>query len=211
MTTTTKLGDYLGRALTNHNPGTSNATDFLGRNVTASNKDFNGVALTDNPQYPPPDWASGTAYSLGTRRKVPGTNEVQTVEITGTPEGGTYKLAVDGVETAALNHNHNAAALQTALVNLSNVNPGDVTVTGTNPFTLTWQSELGNVPEVTLADNSLTGGTDPDVDIGTTTQGATLGAILEVTVAGTSHSSKPTAPAVGATVTDNTVTWRRLK
>jgi hypothetical protein len=37
------------------------------------------------------------------------------------------------------------------------------------------------------------------------------GAIVQVTVAGTSHASTPpTAPAHGATVTDNTVTWRRI-
>lgn len=36
------------------------------------------------------------------------------------------------------------------------------------------------------------------------------GADLVCTVAGTSHTSAPTAPAVGATVTDGTVTWRRL-
>lgn len=36
------------------------------------------------------------------------------------------------------------------------------------------------------------------------------GAVMKVTVAGTSHASTPpTAPAYGATVTDNTVTWIR--
>lgn len=34
---------------------------------------------------------------------------------------------------------------------------------------------------------------------------------LQVTVAGTSAASQPTAPAVGATVTDGTVTWRRTE
>ena len=37
------------------------------------------------------------------------------------------------------------------------------------------------------------------------------GCVLECTVGGTSHASTaPTAPAYGATVTDNTVTWRRI-
>lgn len=37
------------------------------------------------------------------------------------------------------------------------------------------------------------------------------GSILQATVGGTSHASTPpTAPAYGATVTDNTVTWRRI-
>lgn len=212
MTTTTKLADYVGRALTNHNPGASNAKDYLGRDVTASNKDYAGRALIDAPLFPPPDWASATSYALGVRCRIPGTNEVQTVSITGTPNSGTIQLGYGGQATANIAYNADAAAVQAALVALSNVEPGDVTVTGSNPdFTLTWQSELGNVAEVTLEDNSLGGGSDPDVDIATDPEGASLGAILEVTVAGTSHSAKPTAPAVGATVTDNTVTWKRLK
>ena len=212
MTTTTKLGDYIGRALTNHNPGVSNAKDYLGRDVIASNKDYAGRALTDAPLFPPPDWAAATAYALGVRRRIPGTNEVQTVSITGTPDSGTFQLGVDDQTTANIAYNADSAAVTAALVALSNVEPGDVVATGSNPnFTLTWQSELGNVHEVTLEDNSLGGGSDPDVDIATDPQGASLGAILEVTVAGTSHSAKPTAPAVGATVTDNTVTWKRLK
>lgn len=39
----------------------------------------------------------------------------------------------------------------------------------------------------------------------------TGGAVLQATVAGTSGTTEPTAPAVGATVTDGTVTWKRLK
>ncbi|MDP9143709.1 MAG: hypothetical protein M3N43_03275, partial [Actinomycetota bacterium] len=37
------------------------------------------------------------------------------------------------------------------------------------------------------------------------------GAVMRCTVGGTSHASTaPTAPAYGATVTDNTVTWQRI-
>jgi hypothetical protein len=43
--TTTMTKDYLGVALVNPTPGTSNATDRLGRAVTAGNKDFYGRAL----------------------------------------------------------------------------------------------------------------------------------------------------------------------
>lgn len=62
MTTTTKRKDFLGRWLTNANPGTSDATDHLGRAVTASNKDSVGRALAfDNPSA----WAAATAYAAG--------------------------------------------------------------------------------------------------------------------------------------------------
>lgn len=106
MATTTKLQDFLGRWLTNADPGTSNATDHLGRAVVASDKDFVGRALIfDNPA----DWVTATAYDVGD------------------------------------------------YVRLS------------------------------------------------------TGEVLQATVAGTSDAAEPTAPAVGATVTDNTVTWKRLQ
>ena len=60
MVTTTHKEDFLGRNLTNATPGTSNATDQLGRNVAASNKDFLGRSLTSAPH------AVSTAYTVGT-------------------------------------------------------------------------------------------------------------------------------------------------
>jgi hypothetical protein len=59
MPTTTRKEDYLGRDLTNVTPGTSQATDSLGRAIGASNTDFLGRALSSTP------WAVGTAYSVG--------------------------------------------------------------------------------------------------------------------------------------------------
>ena len=214
MTTTTKLGDYLGRALHNDNPGSSNATDFLGRNVGASDKDFRGVALANNPQFPPPDRVNSTAYTAGQRVKVAGTNEVQTLTVTAT--GGNFKLAVtlNGSTQTTANiavSGLSAANIQSAIVALSNVEPGDVTVTGgASPYTVTIQSEQGNVGQIAVVAGSpdVSGGT---VTAGTTTQGATGGQIYEATTSGTSAGSVPTLPAVGATVTDGGVTWRRLK
>lgn len=62
MATTTKLRDFLGRWLTNATPGTSAATDHLGRNVIAGDKDSAGRALTFSN---PAAWVQTTAYSLG--------------------------------------------------------------------------------------------------------------------------------------------------
>jgi hypothetical protein len=213
MTTTTKLGDFLGRGLSNDNPGVSAASDFLGRAVIASDKDFMGRALANNSIYPPPDRANSTAYTLGQRVKVAGINEVQTITVTAT--GGNFKVtvALKGQTLTTANiavSGLNAAAIQSAIVALDNVEPGDITVAGTGPYNVTIQSEQGNSTQIVIAAGSpdISGGT---VVAATTTQGAAGGQIYECTVAGTSTSSVPTLPAVGATVTDGGVTWIRLK
>jgi hypothetical protein len=214
MATTTRLGDYLGRALHNDNPGSSTATDFLGRNVAASNKDGLGRDLVTAPNFPPPDRANSTAYTTGQRVKVKGTDEVQTLTVTAT--GGNFKLSVTLAGSTQTTANIavvglSAANIQSAIVALSNVEPGDVTVTGgASPYTVTIQSEQGNVGQIAVVAGSpdVSGGT---VVAGTTTQGATGGQIYEATTSGTSSGSVPTLPAVGATVTDGGVTWRRLK
>lgn len=104
------------------------------------------------------------------------TNEVQTATITGSPTGGTFTLTFSGQTTAAIAYNATAAQVQTALEALSNVNPGDVTVTGNagGPYTITFGGQyLGdNVPSIT-ATASLTGGTTPGVTMATTTAGGT--------------------------------------
>lgn len=213
MTTTTKGGDFLGRALTNDNPGVSAATDYLGRAVTASNKDFAGRLLVDNPSYPPVDRANSTAYTAGQRVKVAGINEVETITVTAT--SNNYKLAVTNrgstETTANILYSSNGAAITAAIVALPNVEPGDIVVTGSSsPYTATIQSEQGNVTQMAVVAGSpdIAGGT---VVVGTTTQGAAGGAVYEATTSGTSAGSVPTLPAVGATVVDGGVTWRRLK
>ena len=212
-TTTTKLGDFLGRALVNDNPGTSNATDFLGRAVTGTDKDFMGRSLQNSPSYPPADRANTTAYTVGQRVKVAGIDEVETITVTAT--GGNYKLAVTCRGTTATTANipfgSNGAAITAAIVALPNVEPGDIVVTGSSsPYTVTIQSEQGNVTQIAVVAGSpdVSGGT---VVTNTTTQGSSGGAVYQATVAGTSGGSVPTLPAVGATVVDGGVTWKRLK
>lgn len=101
-----------------------------------------------------------------------GTNEVQSAAITGTPTGGTYTLTFSGQTTAPIAYNANAAAIQAALEALSNINPGDVTVSGTGPYVITFGGQYGfaNVPAIT-ATGSFTGGTSPAIAVTTTTAG----------------------------------------
>jgi hypothetical protein len=104
-----------------------------------------------------------------------GTNEVQTVTITGTPAGGTWKLAYRGQATSALAHNISGANLQIALRALGLIGADGVSVSGNGPYVVTFQGRLGKlaVPLLTLHTNSLTGGTSPTVTIVETTPGVT--------------------------------------
>ncbi|WP_033287465.1 hypothetical protein, partial [Streptomyces sp. NRRL F-525] len=92
-------------------------------------------------------------------------NEVETLTVTGGPTGGTFTITFSGQTTAAIAFNATAAAVQTALEGLSNVNPGDIVVTGNagGPWTLTFGGQyLGeDVTQVTTTE-SFTGGTSPD-------------------------------------------------
>lgn len=106
-------------------------------------------------------------------------NEIQTVTITGTPAGGNFRLTYDGQQTATILYNAIAGAVQTALEALSNLDVGDVTVTGGpgpgTPYVVTFGGTLAatDVTEMT-ASHSFTGGTSPNIAVSTTTPGATV-------------------------------------
>src|SRR5690606_30419747 len=103
-----------------------------------------------------------------------GTNEVQTVTISGTPTGGTFTLEYGGEDTDGIAHNAAASAVQSALESLSTVGAGNVTVTGSagGPYSVTFTGALAgtNVAQMT-ADDELTGGTTPGVAVTTATAG----------------------------------------
>jgi hypothetical protein len=123
-------------------------------------------------------------------------NDVQTVTVNGTPTGGSYTLTFNGQTTVAIAYNAAAATIQTALINLSNIGPSDVAVTGSGPYTVTFQSTLGNAPQSVMTHtDSLTGGTTPNVSIAHTTTGAAGG----VTVPATTLTQ---IPATGSTPHD---------
>lgn len=135
-----------------------------------------------------------------------GTNEVQTVTITGTPTGGTFTLTYGGQTTAPIAYNATAAAVQSALEALSSIGAGNV-ATGGGPLpdtavTVTFQGALGatDVALMTASGAALTGGTTPAVAVTETTPGVSNG----ITTVGS-------APIAGRTWTAYIVdTWAAL-
>lgn len=82
--------------------------------------------------------------------------------ISGTPTGGTYSLAVNGVSTAPIAHGANAATVASAINALSGVTGiTGVTATGTAPIAITFPTAV----TVTADGSALTGGTDPDATV----------------------------------------------
>lgn len=98
--------------------------------------------------------------------------EQQTITITGTPTGGTFTLTWNSQTTSGIAYNATAATVQTALEALSNIESGDVTVTGGpgpgTPYVVTFH-QVGNPAQFTASAVSLTGGTSPAVTPTTST------------------------------------------
>lgn len=109
---------------------------------------------------------------------VAGTNEIQTITITGAPTGGTFQLRFRSETTAPINWNATSANVKTALDALASLAPGDTTAAGgplpTTPVTITFTGTYAaeNVPPITaVTPHALTGGTTPTVAVTTTTPG----------------------------------------
>ena len=93
------------------------------------------------------------------------TNVGEVHSITVDAGGGTFDLVYAGQTASSIAYNATAATIEAALVGLSNIAPGDVTVSGgpgvaggATPYYLTWDRGLGNVAAPTTVVTSLTGG-----------------------------------------------------
>lgn len=106
-----------------------------------------------------------------------GTNERQSIAITGGPTGGTFTLTFGGQTTAAIPWNASAYDVLVALQALTSIGIGNVAVSGgVLPGDTLFVDFVGalaatNVAQMTHTD-SLTGGASPAVVIATVTQGA---------------------------------------
>lgn len=140
----------------------------------------------------------GIAYSQGQLMgHVPGTgtavNEVQTVTITGTPTGGTFRLIYGGLITGAIPYNSTAAAVKTILevtFGVGNVNTGGGALPGT-AVTVTFQGEAAGLGHVLMiGSHAFTGGTTPAVAITRTTVGKPAGGVWDVYADGLSDGTQ---------------------
>lgn len=105
------------------------------------------------------------------------TNEVQTLTITGTPAGGTFRVNFKGVSSGTIAYNAIASVVQSTLELMSTVGSGNVLCAGGplpgTPVTITFQSNLAGAdqPLMTVVGAAFTGGTTPAAVITTTTPG----------------------------------------
>ncbi len=103
-----------------------------------------------------------------TQVAVAAVNEVQTVSIPDNTLGGTFTLDYDGQETGNIAYDADAATVDAALENLSNIGVGDVAVTGgpgpDTDWIVEFTSTLAGAPQVDLiADGALLSGADVTV------------------------------------------------
>jgi hypothetical protein len=86
-----------------------------------------------------------------------GEDEVQDVDFAYPPDSGLFKLSYNAEETAAINWNDNAAAVQTALNALPSLSAVVVAGDFTAGFTITFQGADGKInhPLLTVSENSL--------------------------------------------------------
>jgi len=114
-----------------------------------------------------------------------GVSAVQTLTVTGTPTGGTFRLSFRGIKTAAIAYNAAAATVQAALEAIVSVGAGNIVGSGgALPGTaviLTFAGTLALGPQPLVvfetADNLFTGGTLPTGSVASTTVGIAAGAL----------------------------------
>lgn len=122
-------------------------------------------------------------------------NAKQSITLTGSPSGGTFKLAWEGSGWSTdIAYNAAAGTVESALEGLSTIGSGNIDVTGSagGPWVAEFIGALAGMPAPLLTkDNSgLTGGSSPNVAIAETQAGA--GRPPRYYYLGLSHSTRAT-------------------
>ena len=137
---------------------TANLSGFAQSNFTQTQSALNSLIKVDG--YP-----SSAAVS-----------EVQTMSRSPSPNSGTYTLTYEGQTTAAIAYNASPATIQAALLALSTVNAGDITVGGgaqglrDGAVTFTFSTNLGDVSMISANGSGLGPGSSA-VTVAETTKG----------------------------------------
>lgn len=176
--------------LTDSEDGTSSLSITLGWDDSDEGTLLNNLSLSQTTQgqdsqatlsgYNDSDYFTLSQAAQNSKIKVDGfpntsaTSEVQTVTLSGSPDGGTFTLTYRGETTSDIAYDATAEEIETALEALSTVNSGDITVSGSisNGTTFTFASSLSNV-DLLMINSSLTNGGNPvTASISETTPGS---------------------------------------
>lgn len=153
----------LGRGAVNHRPGAYSPTGNIVQGA---------VIQTIGWLF---KWAlGGYEYTAGAA----GTNAAQTITVTGSPDGGSFTL-VDwrGNVSGSIDYNDDAETVEGVLEALPTIGAGNVSCSGGalpgTPVVCTFVGDLAEqpVPLLTVGTNGLTGGSDPEVAVTTSTPG----------------------------------------
>ena len=118
--------------------------------------------------------ADGSALKIGFDF-APG-NETQSLTLSGTPTGGTFRLTFQGQTTSPIPFNASASTIQAALIALSSIDSEDVVAYGDSLATgitvyFRKNFEFKDVGQLTADSSGLTGGTSPTLAVGTLKNG----------------------------------------
>jgi RHS repeat-associated protein len=158
----------------------ANYYDLANRLATTVDVGTNGTGTYTRPSTP----AAASDTVLRTDTSYAGDN-VQLVQLTGSPTGGTFTLTFNGQTTSAIAYNASAASVQSALQSLSSIGTGNALVA--NPTGSAWIVRFAGTlagavqPAITGTGSGLTGGTNPSVSITVTSLGGDAGRVQQTT------------------------------
>ncbi|OWK35000.1 Alkaline phosphatase [Fimbriiglobus ruber] len=154
--------------------------DAANRDVADVNVGTNGGSAWTRPGSVPT--ASSTVLVTSNSYSA---DAVQTVQLTGSPTGGTFTLTFGGQTTSAIAYNATAATVQSDLQGLSSIGSGNAIVTPADGsgWTVRFAGSLAGVYQVAVTGSgaSLTGGTLPAVAVGVVSAGGDAGLVQAVT------------------------------
>ncbi len=133
-------------------------------------------------------------------------NEIETITLGGSPDGGTYTLTYSAQTTGAILYNASSEAVRIALESLSNIDIGEVTVAGGvgGPWTVTFIGGLGatDVTDLTGDASNLTSAGTQSITVTATTTPTGPNWVSEA-----NNWHNPAAPTTATAPADGDTIW----